>query len=272
MRLLFIFALVIASCSVANPPPQRNAPAGLTENPFLAAEPEIILDEHDVVLLAWEIEDDRILRESGPFALRHLDAWRAAIAEVVGSTEPDFLMRRNRELYPWLESEHPGQEEINRRVERGELGRLRSMNGLESFLLDFHAARYPLFEEPSELGVLVLSRATRDGTRLRVYYVTDGRGLPPREGARIVLERAEADVRAGWDARVFLHNHTFDLESERGMLAIAAPSESDLQFIRALATRLGIDEAWIIDGFNSFELDADRPIRSRRDAGTSPIR
>ena len=50
-------------------------------------------------------------------------------------------------------------------------------------------------------------------------------------------------------------NDTFDFESEKGLLAIAAPSEADIQFIAALGSRLGIEEAWIIDDFKSSEMD-----------------
>ncbi len=256
MRLLLVIAFAVGSWAIVIPAGPPEGVGGNSENPFLALEPEILLAEGTMVLLAWEIENDPTFWQPGPVGLRHLDTWRAAIEEIVGGTDPAYLMRRNRELYPWLECEHEGQRKINRQVERGELGRLRTMNALESFLLDFHAARYPLFERPSEFGALILVPSTGDESRMRVYYLTDGEGLPPKDGVRSVIDRAKADIEAGWDARIFLHNHTFNFESEKGMLAIAAPSESDLQFIRALGTTLEIDQAWIIDGFNSFELDA----------------
>lgn len=262
--ILCVFGLLLSITSWApalgsdlDPP----TPEG-SANPLLTAEPEVLLREGEIVLLAWKLDDEPSLWQTAPSGLRHLSAWRDAVEEVLGEeivpgTDATLLIRRNRELYPWLESENRAVRRINRAVEEGEMGRLRRMNALEAFLLDFHAARYPLFERPSELGALILSRASSDGSRIRVYYLTDGDGLPPKRGSRTVLERARSDVRAGWDLRAFLHNHTFDLASERGMLAIAAPSESDVHFIRGLAESLELDEAWIVDGFHSIELQTD---------------
>lgn len=228
-------------------------------NTLLDRIPEVLLDDGEAEILRWEIEDDPGLWGPAPTGLRHLESWRGAIRETVGGTSPAFLMQRNQELNPWLESEHPQQGVINRKVESGELGRLRSMNALEAYLLDLHAARYALLDRPSEMGVLILSGSTEGGERLRIYYLTDGDGLPPKEAAGTLLDLVERDVEAGWDARAFLHNHTFDFESEKGLLAIAAPSENDLKLIHALGTRLELDEAWIIDGFNSFEMDGEAP-------------
>ncbi|MDX1632182.1 MAG: hypothetical protein R3234_09985 [Thermoanaerobaculia bacterium] len=265
VRRLFVpvltaLTLTVVSCTGSAPPDPAGETSVSLRNPLLFAEPEVLLREGDVVLLRWEIDDEPILWQPGPHRLRHLENWRRAIQEAIGEdpgprTDPRYLIRRNRELYPWLESENEAVGRINRRVESGKLGRLRPMNGLESFLLDFHAARYPLVAKPSELGALILSRPDREGPRLRVYYLTDGDGLPPKRGVRTVLESAHRDLGAGWDLRTFLHNHTFDLGSERGMLAIAAPSPSDVHFIRTVIAPLKPDEAWIVDGFHSIELD-----------------
>lgn len=127
---------------------------------------------------------------------------------------------------------------------------------LEASLLDFHASRYPLFERPSELGALLLRRETGSGTKLRIYYLTDGDGLPPNNGVSQMLERVAADREAGWDIRGLVHNHTFDLESEKGNLAVAAPSESDLHLFGNLGTVQEWEHAWVLDGFNTIELDA----------------
>ncbi|HUO85622.1 MAG TPA: hypothetical protein VM534_10960, partial [Thermoanaerobaculia bacterium] len=249
---VLLAGVLIVACSSGTPWSNEEVVRPHAANPFLEIEPDRHIDDDGVVLLMWEVADDRSLWGPAPAGLTHLQSWRRAIEVIVGGTDPAYLMQRNRELYPWLENEHEGQRRINRQVEKGELGRWRPMNALESYLLDFHAARYPLLEQPSELGALILSRRTAEGERTRIYYLTDGDGLPPRQAIGTVLQKAKADVQMGWDARAFLHNHTFDFANEKGMLAIAAPSESDLQIIASIRRHLEVDLVWIIDGFNSF--------------------
>ena len=250
---VIILTLLLGGCSTALQPNTPGSPSPPPENPFLTHQPKVLLHDGDVVLLEWELDDSPVFWKAGVSGLPHLEAWRAAIRRKIGDrTDPAFLLRQNRKIHPWLESEDKAQRMINTAIAAGTLGRWRPMNGLESFLLDFHASRYPLVDRPSEMGELML---TRHG-KVRVDYLTDGNGLPPKEGVNKVIERAAAAIKEGWVVRAFLHNHTWDFSNDKGLYALAAPSEADLHFIHVLGAKLDLDQAWIVDGFNSFELDA----------------
>jgi len=70
----------------------------------------------------------------------------------------------------------------------------------------------------------------------------------------------EQDVASGkWELWVNLHNHNFNLFDETKPLnGVVAPSATDVEFFRSLAGDLGLQEAWITNGF-------DTNVISRRD-------
>lgn len=183
-----------------------------------------------------------------------LTDYRNRVREVVADTGPLAMIRKNREMFPWLEREHPAERTINRLVESGAIGRHRPMSCLESQLLAYQAARFPLFEQPTEIAALVLRRSA-GSPQLKIYVLADDDGPPPKPVH--ALEAMASDLDHGWRLWGTFHNHTLDLESERGLLAIAAPSSSDLQVFRFLHRSFGLEHAFITDGFSTLELTAD---------------
>lgn len=103
---VFLAGVLFLSCASGTGSSNQAGVKPESANPLLASEPDRLIDDDGVVLLMWEIDDDPSLWEAGSYGLPHLESWRRAIEAIVGVTDPAFLMQRNRELYPWLETEH----------------------------------------------------------------------------------------------------------------------------------------------------------------------
>ena len=62
------------------------------------------------------------------------------------------------------------------------------------------------------------------------------------------LEEVEADVAAGWQYWVVLHNHTLGRLDGKPALGVPAPSTNDVQLFRELMEQLGLREVWVTNG------------------------
>ena len=138
------------------------------------------------------------------------------------------------------------------------------MSCLEAHLLSYQAARFPLYEQPSEIVALIVRRADDSGREVKVYIAADGDATPPKPHP--ALASIESDVAAGWSLYAVFHNHTFDHSEDRGLLPVAAPSASDLQVTAPLVERLGLERMLVSDGFSTLELTPDELERLRRAA------
>ena len=84
------------------------------------------------------------------------------------------------------------------------------------------------------------------GDRLKVYVWGSDQPFPPRAGYG--QDEARADISAGWQFSVFLHNHTIGTLKGQPVLGLPGPSTSDVQLSRSLATNLGLREVWVTNG------------------------
>lgn len=201
----------------------------------------ILLDQPDL----WEIVTP---------PLAPLERYREQARAAVPDTSPLGMIRANRERNPWLEREYPAEGRIARRVEGG-LGIHRPLSCLESQILAFQAARFPLFDQPSEIVAAIARRPGPEGALVKVYVAADGDSTPPKPSHAVAgLER---DVAEGWTFFASFHNHTFNHSEERGLIPVAVPSVSDVQLSVALSQRLGLERVLVTDGFSTIELTAD---------------
>ena len=214
-------------------------------------------DGHEIHL-SWLIANRPELWQSVASAPGTLERYREVVRERLPDVSPLGLIRANRAANPWLESEHPAEARINQLVEAG-LGRHRPMNCIEEQILAFQTARFPLYDQPTEIVALLLTRSDAAGDLLKVYAAADDDSVVPKPS--LAVARAEVDVAAGWRFAAVFHNHTFSHDPERRLFPVAAPSASDLQVSVGLAERLGLESILVADGFSTLELTAAEPRR-----------
>lgn len=134
----------------------------------------------------------------------------------------------------------------------GRAGIIREISCLESLLLAEHLGAHP--ERPeleTEFSAFILERAGA----LRVYFQS-GRKLSTPD-PKPALERIARDLVDGWRVLSLLHNHPFAFENPSGdMSGTTIPSRQDADVFVYFAGELGLEQAWITNGFNTLVLKA----------------
>ncbi len=218
------------------------------------AEPVLQHRDGDELHQYWLLADRSDLWEETAPVFEPLARYRDQARRVVPDTSPLGLIRTNRERNLWLERDHPAEGRINRLVLAG-VGTHRPMNCLESQLLAYQAARFPLYEQPSEIVALIVKRSEPSGDLVKIHIAADDDTVVPKPDDAIVA--IELDVAAGWRFHAVFHNHTFNHSTDRPLLPVAAPSASDLQVSVGLNQRLGLELVLVTDGFSTLELRAE---------------
>jgi hypothetical protein len=121
-------------------------------------------------------------------------------------------------------------------------GEVRRIQCLEAALFALQDARYSQLTRPTEFAAHILRR----DDRLKVYLGASDQLFPPKRFYG--LEEVAADVAAGWQYWVVLHNHPLAALAGRPALGVPAPSTSDVELFRGLAARLGLREVWVTNG------------------------
>jgi hypothetical protein len=230
------------------------------------AEPVVQRRDGNEIHQYWILADRPDLWAAAVPVFEPLAHYREKVREVVPDVSPLGLIRTLRERFPWLERDYPAEGRINRLVEAG-VGTHRPMNCLETQVLAYQAARFPLYEQPSEIVALFVKRAQDSGDLIKVYVAADDDAIPPKPSPAVTA--IEADVAAGWCFYGVFHNHTFDHSEDHGLLPVAAPSSNDLQLSAALVERLGLEHIFVADGFSTLELDAEEIGRLQRAAAAT---
>ncbi len=246
-------AAAAVSSAAASGEPQSIDCAG---NPRALWEAEASIQHRDGDELHqyWLLADQPDLWDTVVPVFESLTRYREQVRKILPDTSPLGLIRSNRHLNSWLEREYPAEGRISRLVEAG-VGWHRPMNCLESHLLAYQAARFPLYEQPSEIVALIVKRSEVSGDLgdlVKVYIAADDDAIVPKPNWAI--ESVEIDVAEGWRFHAVFHNHTFDHSDERSLVPVAAPSASDLEVSVALNERLGLEYVLVTDGFSTLEL------------------
>jgi hypothetical protein len=103
-------------------------------------------------------------------------------------------------------------------------------------------ARYSQLIRPTEFIANILRR----DDRLKIYFGASDLMFPPTSVHG--FEQVAADVAAGWQYWIILHDHTVRTLNGTPALGVPAPSTNDVQLFRALATKLGLREVWVTIG------------------------
>jgi len=121
-------------------------------------------------------------------------------------------------------------------------GEVRRIWCLEAALFALQDARYSQLTRPTEFVAHIL----RLDDRIKVYLGGSDLLFPPKRFYG--LEEVAADVAAGWQYWVVLHNHTLRALDGKPALGMPAPSTSDVELFKGLVERLGLREVWVTNG------------------------
>lgn len=208
----------------------------------------------DTVVQSWTFEADRLPREVGSARLPALASFMDTVRVRVGSLDARALLERQVAFYAARQdADSQGETANGRLVLAGTAGTLRPIGCVEALLVEHQAARFPMASQPTEFHAVIMERNEAGRRWLRVYFAGSGAPWPPK--ARQLFERAEADRRSGWRAVAHLHNHPF-LFTREDIAGANAPSLTDVQFWRHLRGSLGLESAWVTNGFATFEAPA----------------
>ncbi len=208
----------------------------------------------DTVVQSWTFEADRLPREVGSSRLPALASFMDTVSMRVGALDARALLERQIAFYAARQDPDSQREAANGRlVLAGSAGTLRPIGCVEALLVEHQAARFPMASHPTEFHAVIMERNDAGRRWLRVYYAGSSAPWPPK--ARQLFESAELDRRSGWRALAHLHNHPF-LFTRPDIAGANAPSLTDVQFWRHLRESLGLESAWVTNGFATFEAPA----------------
>jgi hypothetical protein len=203
-------------------------------------EPTVLRREGNSVLQVWELPAAAVwFGNTVPDAPGYL-AYRAAIRQAGGdrarpvADPPQPKDDADREL--WRREDH------NAALMYAAGGEVRPIRCLEAALFALQDARYSELTRPTEFIAHILRR----DDRLKLYFAASDQMFPPKQFYG--LEKVSADVTAGWEYWVVLHNHTVRTLDGKPALGVPAPSTSDVQLFKGLVGDLGLREVWVTNG------------------------
>lgn len=136
----------------------------------------------------------------------------------------------------------------------GRAGEVRPVRCLDALLFATQNARYSQLSHPTEFIAAILRRRDRGRDVLKIYFTAGDMMFPPP--ALIPTDRIRQDRSAGWTLEAILHNHTVQTYRGRPALGVPAPSTSDVDLLRSLASGMGLQGAWVTNGFYTVEIPA----------------
>ena len=216
------------------------------------SDPVVVKEVEGGVLQFWDLDETEVWNLAQLPADSAYTRYRAQIIEA-GADE-----MRPPLAVPESEKSSPGWQRELRNVELayGGHGSIRPINCLAALLFAYRHAQYDQIENPSEFLVSILRKVTNGRALLRVYLGAGDSMFPPKEVYG--LDEAGRDVAAGWHYVAMLHNHTIQREDGRIRLGVVAPSASDVQLLRSLVKRHGLESARVTNGLYTVEIPASQ--------------
>ena len=216
-------------------------------------EPTVLLADGTAVLQQWVLPDRSVwfseaLPQSAGYA-----AYRAAI-DAAGSDEPHppvdvSAAQRATDRELWR------REDANVASMYAGAGEVRAVRCLDAALFALQDARYSQLTRPSEFIAHIL----RKDDRLKIYFGSSAEPFPPK--SVYGTEEVAADVAAGWQYLVVLHNHPLQTRDGKSTLGVPVPSTSDVSLLAGLVARLGLREVWVTNGMYTGVVSAENLAR-----------
>jgi hypothetical protein len=89
---------------------------------------------------------------------------------------------------------------------------------------------------------------------LKVYFGAGDTMFPPK--TVYGFDEVGTAVADGWELWVVLHNHTVQENNGQPALGVPVPSTSDIDLLRNLSSDLGLQSAWVTNGFFTIDVPA----------------
>jgi hypothetical protein len=135
-------------------------------------------------------------------------------------------------------------------VHTGKVGEIRSINYLESQILNYQIERFPMFSKPTEFHAFIMRNSVKN--KIRVYFGASDTEWPPHP--TIIIEEVEKAQKNGWKLIRHLHNHY--CKRDKDFVGILAPSLADAQYFKMLKERFDIEKALITNGVNTVVIES----------------
>jgi hypothetical protein len=219
-----------------------------SENCRFLSNPIGVYDEPDRLFQYW-IANDRpdFYEEIYP----DNPSLKEFLYDVTGLTETDpYVLLTNQR------SHVNGPDSLNvELVISGSAGSVRKINCLEALLLGVQTERsaaqgHSMYSRPTEF----LSYVLKKDNLLKIYYYTVDQ--PGIGGLGVFNQPLDDDIADGWELVKNIHNHNFFPES-KAILGGVVPSAADVQYLRNMVSRFGLNNAVITNGFHSIDLSRD---------------
>lgn len=196
------------------------------------------------LIQVWDVNDSRVFRSRAMPASLSLDTYLAQVRAGFKSVKQSELLKAS------LSTQAGADAKNNQTAYRHRRRLIRPVRCLEALLLSFQTDRLDMVSTPTEFTAFVLK--SKRGRKLRIYYYTVNQaGIG---GMRPLLSLVETELKSGqWRPWLSLHNHNFFLNGPR-MGGTVAPSAPDVGFFQSTADELGLEEAWITNGFDTLTL------------------
>ena len=228
--------LAMVACGGAKPAPGPSPAAVRCELP----EPTVLRREGNSVLQVWELPAAAVwfgeALPDPPGYLAYRDAIRAAGGDRARPVADPPQPKDSAERELWRREDH------NAALMYEGGGEVRPIHCLEAALFALQEARYSELTRPTEFIAHILRR----NDSLKLYFGARDLMFPPKRFYG--LEEVAADVAAGWEYWVVLHNHTVRTLDGKPALGMPAPSTSDVQLFKGLVENLGVREVWVTNG------------------------
>jgi hypothetical protein len=224
-------------------PPPAPAPCRLSSDPEVLLEKGAPSRAESVRLARWEVDADPVLWTPTRPRSPTLDAFIDETRLRVGDVSSERLLRRAAET-----TAYPREAQLDHFL-LADLERLVvPMRCFDAIFLSRQTDRLNMIATPTEVVAMVFR--SRDDARLRIIEYTVNQAGIGRIGP--MMGEVAVAIEEGWHPWAAFHNHNFFFPEDGGWRGgSVAPSAPDAELMTALHRELGLEQAWITNGFST---------------------
>ncbi|QDK37396.1 hypothetical protein DOE51_07250 [Bdellovibrio sp. NC01] len=228
---------------------------GAAEKPYLEAQLQKTVDttEGSLRILVFEGNDNTSFYEAPETSLPAVTELQKKVREQVVDTDPYALLKRQQNLFVRV-----GYTEFLPRFDLVMSKKIYSMSLLEQALLEIHSQvmKKPLFNSYSEFGANVLVKEQKIAI---IFTSNESDAMVPDSKTRRQFLQKFLD--AGYTYKFHIHNHPFNFDNpSKDIGGTTIPSGNhefgDVGTYLDENKNLGLQNAWITNGFSSLHIPA----------------
>ncbi len=235
--------IAMAACSLGDADPRCT----------FAGPPTVVKEDGAAILQVWTVTESDVRTPTELPEDARLSEYRGVIEGAGADLRRPIADRPE----PTNESERELWRREDQNVEvaySGRAGVIRPIRCLDGLLFTYQHARYSQLSHPTEFIASIVRKRVDGEPVLKVYFGAGDTMFPPK--GFYGFDQVEQDVAAGWEFLAVLHNHTIQQNDGAPALGVPAPSTSDVDLLRSLASEMGLQSAWVTNGFFTIEIPA----------------